>query len=175
MLWMLRFCRAIKYRGLWHVDVVRRLGAEGTSRTWEHVLISAGGKVVWPISVEVKQVDWHWEGQTRMEDFSIRVSSFFCLCCSKPKLRATTAKRNESILALGARVHHHTGQHFVYSGEVKRHWALRPQKQLRLIRDGEVGRGGVRNFISETYSLHRHLQSDSALRWAAVWTILMFH
>ena len=55
----------------------------------------------------------------------------------------------------------------------KKHWALRPQKSLRLIRDGEVG--AVRNFISHTYSLHCHHQNDSALRWAVVWAILMFH
>ena len=47
-------------------------------------------------------------------------------------------------------------------------WALRPQKQLRLLRDGEVGGGGVRSFISNTYSLHCHHQNDSALRWAVV-------
>ena len=28
MLSMLRFCRLIKYRSLWHVDAVGRLGAE---------------------------------------------------------------------------------------------------------------------------------------------------
>ena len=39
------------------------------------------------------------------------------------------------------------------------------------------GRGswGVANFISNTYSLHCHRQNDSALRWAVVWAILMFH
>ena len=42
-----------------------------------------------------------------------------------------------------------------------------------LIRDGEVGRSG--NFIFNTYSLHCHHQNDSALRWAVVWAILMFH
>ena len=30
------------------------------------------------------------------------------------------------------------------------------------------GRWGVGNFISKTYSLHRHHQNDSALRWAVV-------
>ena len=35
--------------------------------------------------------------------------------------------------------------------------ALRPQKPLRLIRDGKVGGGeGGENFISNTYSLHCH-------------------
>ena len=34
---------------------------------------------------------------------------------------------------------------------------------------------GVRNFIPNTYSLHIHHQNDSALRWAAVRAILMFH
>ena len=51
-------------------------------------------------------------------------------------------------------------------------WALRPQKPLRLIRDGEVGGSG--NYISNTYSLHCHHQNDSALKWAVVWAILMF-
>ena len=49
----------------------------------------------------------------------------------------------------------------------RKHWALRPQKPLRLLRDGEVGGGeGVRDFISNTYSLYCQHQNDSALRWA---------
>ena len=44
----------------------------------------------------------------------------------------------------------------------RKHWALRPQKPLRLIRDGEVGGSGI--FISNTYSLHCHHQNDSAFR-----------
>ena len=59
--------------------------------------------------------------------------------------------------------------------EGRKHGALRPQKPLRLFRDGKVGGGGVRNFISNTYSLHCHHQNDSALRWAAVRAISMFH
>ena len=54
-----------------------------------------------------------------------------------------------------------------------KHWALPPQKPLRLLRDGEVGR--FRNFISNTYSLHCHHLNDSALMWAVVWAILVFH
>ena len=51
----------------------------------------------------------------------------------------------------------------------RKHWALHPQKSLRLIRDREVGGGGeVRNFISNTNLLHCQHQNDSALRWAAV-------
>ena len=34
----------------------------------------------------------------------------------------------------------------------RKHWALRPQKPVRLIKDGEVGGSGI--FISNTYSLH---------------------
>ena len=47
-----------------------------------------------------------------------------------------------------------------------KHGALRPQKPLRLIRDGEVGGSGI--FISDTYSLHCLHQNDSALRRAVV-------
>ena len=43
---------------------------------------------------------------------------------------------------------------------------LRPQKPLKLIRDGEVGGSGI--FISSIYSLHCHHQNDSALRWEVV-------
>ena len=43
-------------------------------------------------------------------------------------------------------------------GKKKKHWALRAQKPLRLIRDGEVG--GLGNFISNTYSLHCYHQND---------------
>ena len=35
--------------------------------------------------------------------------------------------------------------------------------------------GGSGIFISNTYSLRCHHQNGSALRWAAVWAILMFH
>ena len=49
-----------------------------------------------------------------------------------------------------------------------KHGALRPQKPLRPIRDGEV-RG------REFYSHFCHHQNDSALRLAAVWAVLMFH
>ena len=58
-----------------------------------------------------------------------------------------------------------------YWARERKHWALRPQKPLRLIRDGEVG--GREIFISNTYSLHCHHQNDSALRLAAVRAILM--
>ena len=55
---------------------------------------------------------------------------------------------------------------------LRKHGALRPQKPLRLIRDGEVGGMGI---SPNTYSLNCHHQNDSALRWAAVWVISMFH
>ena len=55
----------------------------------------------------------------------------------------------------------------------RKHGALHPQKPLRLIRDRAAGGSGI--FISNTYSLHCHHQNDSALRWAAVRAILMFH
>ena len=50
--------------------------------------------------------------------------------------------------------------------EGRKHGALRPQKPLRLIRDGQVG--GSTIFISNTYSLHCHHQNDSALRGVAL-------
>ena len=50
------------------------------------------------------------------------------------------------------------------NGEGRKHGALRPQKPLRLIRDGEVGGSGILYF--NTYSLHCHHQNDSALKWA---------
>ena len=71
MLSMLRFCRAIKYRSVLHVNAVRRLGAEMKSRSLEHVLISAGGKLAQPISAEVKEADWHRQGQTNLADSTI--------------------------------------------------------------------------------------------------------
>ena len=97
MLSMLRFCCAITYRSVWHVDAVRRLGDESTSSSLEHVLFSAGGKLAWPISAEVKEIDWHREGQTKTADPSIRMSSsFVCLYRAKSELSAGSAKRNES-------------------------------------------------------------------------------
>ena len=52
------------------------------------------------------------------------------------------------------------------AGMGRKRGALRPQKPLKLITDGEVGGSGI--FISNTYSLRCHHQNDSALRWAAV-------
>ena len=53
--------------------------------------------------------------------------------------------------------------------EGRKHGALRPQKPLRLIKDGEVGGSGFFViFLSGTYLLLCHHQNDSALRWAAV-------
>ena len=48
MLSTLRFPRAIKYRSVWHVAVMCRLGAESTSRSLQHGLFSAGEKLAWP-------------------------------------------------------------------------------------------------------------------------------
>ena len=49
----------------------------------------------------------------------------------------------------------------------RKYGVLRPQKPLRLIRDGgELGGSGV--FKSDAHSLHCHHQNDSASRWAAV-------
>ena len=42
---------------------------------------------------------------------------------------------------------------------VRKHGVVRPQKPLRLVRDGEVGGSGI--LISNTYSLHCHHQNDS--------------
>ena len=55
----------------------------------------------------------------------------------------------------------------------RKHGALRSQKPLKLIRDGEIEGSGI--FIPNTYSLHCHHQTDSALTWAAVEAILIFH
>ena len=72
MLSMLRFCRAIKHRSVWRVNGVRRPGAESTSSNLEQVLFLLAwpnvaqlrtgsffvdGKLAWPISAEVKEVD----------------------------------------------------------------------------------------------------------------------
>ena len=54
------------------------------------------------------------------------------------------------------------------SADGRKHGALRPQKPLKLIRDGEVGGPGSGIFISNTYLLHCHHRNDSALRRAAV-------
>ena len=78
-------------------------------------------------------------------------------------------KKGQSLLAFQQIAH--SRKNTCGKARGRKHWALRPQKPLRLIRDGEVG---VRNFICNTYSLHCHHQNDSALRWAVVWTILMY-
>ena len=79
-------------------------------------------------------------------------------------------------LAIGFGVYGRNAQSTTVSGRaesVRKHGALRPQKPLRLTRNGEVGGSGI--FISNAYPLHCHHQNDSALKWAAVWAILMFH
>ena len=52
-------------------------------------------------------------------------------------------------------------------GKERKHWALRPQKPLRLIRDEEVRGLGILN-LTPTHYLHCHHQNDSALKWAVV-------
>ena len=49
----------------------------------------------------------------------------------------------------------HTGPHPAR----RKHGALRPQKLLRLIMDGEVGGSGLFFFLSNTYSLQCHRQN----------------
>ena len=39
MLSVLRFCRAVKYRSVLHVNAVRDLGAESKTRGLEHVVL----------------------------------------------------------------------------------------------------------------------------------------
>ena len=74
MLSTLRFCRAIKYRSVWHVSAMRRRTSQ-----FRTLAISVGGRLAWPISAEMKAVDRHL-GQTKMADSSIRMSSsFVCL------------------------------------------------------------------------------------------------
>ena len=55
---------------------------------------------------------------------------------------------------------------YTENSELRKHLALHPQKPLKLIRDGADA--GVRDFTSNTYSLHCHHQNDSALKWAVV-------
>ena len=49
----------IKYHSTRHVGAMCHMGAESTSHSLEHILLSAGGKFAWPISTEVKEVNWH--------------------------------------------------------------------------------------------------------------------
>ena len=51
---------------------------------------------------------------------------------------------------------------YMFAEEGRKHGALRPQKPLRFIWDGEVGGSGI--FISNIHSLHCHHQNDSALK-----------
>ena len=57
MLLMLQLCCVIKYHSVWHVDAVHPQKAESTSHILEYILIFTGGKLAWPISAEVKEVD----------------------------------------------------------------------------------------------------------------------
>ena len=76
-----------------------KLGAQIRIRS-----ISAGGMLACPISAEVKEIDWHRDGQTKMADSSIRmcvcvcvfvvVVVVVCLYCTKSKLSATAERRN---------------------------------------------------------------------------------
>ena len=64
---------------------------------------------------------------------------------------------------------HKLHQRYILKKGGRKHGALRPQKPLRLIKDGEVGGSGFFViFLSGTYLLLCHHQNDSALRWAAV-------
>ena len=50
-------------------------GPKARGAILEHVLISAGGKLAWPISTDVKEVDRHREGQAKMAESSTRKPS----------------------------------------------------------------------------------------------------
>ena len=122
---ILWFCQVIKYCCVWHDDAVRHLGAESMSCSFEHVLFSAGGKLAWSISTEVKEVDWHLESQTKMADSSIRMSSLHLPLLHKVQTKCDSSQEMQVTLALGACVHHRTGHHFTYRGEVRvKHWFL---------------------------------------------------
>ena len=75
---------------------MRSQGAESTSRSLEHILISVGGKLAWPISAEVKEVNWHWQDQTKMADS----------LSSKVQTKCNSSKEKQVILILRAWVHH---------------------------------------------------------------------
>ena len=94
-----------------------------------------------------------------------------CIC--KAFVSVSTTVRRISQLSSSCPGPQHTLHGWRTDGRREKHGALRPLKPLTLIRDGEVWGSGI--FISNTYSLHCHHQNDSALRWAVVWAIFMFH
>ena len=114
MLSMLRFCRAIKHRSVWYVDVVFRLEAENTSHSSEDVLISVGGKLAWPISAEAKKVTDTEKVKQKWR--TLRFGCFlFCLpLFCKDQAKCDGSEEKQVILAFGARVRH-TGHHFYLS------------------------------------------------------------
>ena len=97
------------------------LGAKRTSPSSEHILFPQG-----PITAEVKAVDWHWGGQTKMTDSSIQMSSsFVCLYCAKSKFKCEGDEEKQVILILRAWVRHHAGHDSINPGEERsKHWLL---------------------------------------------------
>ena len=114
MLLMLWFCRATKYRSVRQVAVARRPGAESTSPSFQHLLFFAGGKLTWPISAELEEVDRHREDPTKMANSLIWISSFFCLLLlRKFQGKCDGSEEKQVVLSLGAGVRHQTGHHFI--------------------------------------------------------------
>ena len=111
---------------------MRRLGAKSALRSLEHVLVSAGGKLVWPISAEVKEVDRHREGQ--MADSSFRMSSAFVrFIAQSPILSAKAARSNKSSLLPEIESCHNTGRDFCYPSEVSKEgtWGFTSTETIR--------------------------------------------
>ena len=120
MLSMLRFCRAINYRSVWHVDAVRRLGAESTSRCLEHTLFlwveSSPGQSAHrqKSSTDTEKVKQKWR-TLRFECFLLSFAAI-----AQRQNYATAARRNKcsSLLEPESIIIQET-IHFIYPGEVR--------------------------------------------------------
>ena len=83
---------------MWMQCDAMRLRAHHTAL--KHILFSVDGKLT---SAEVKKVDRHWEGQTKVADSSVQMSaSFICLPCMELTLSEKAARRKKDILGLRA-------------------------------------------------------------------------
>ena len=107
-------------RSVWHADAVHRQGAERTSHSLEHVLISAGGNLAWSVGTEVKEADWHREGQTTIFGLFDWNAFFLRLpLLRKVQNKCDGGEEKQAIRALGDWVRPYKGHHFYQSGRSK--------------------------------------------------------
>ena len=120
MLWMLRFCRAIKPRSVWHVDAVRSSRGSKARRPAKTRPLFCGWKA--RLANQRRGERGRLTPRRSNKNGGLFDSNVFFVCL--PVLRKLPTKCDDSeekqvILAVGDRVRHHIECHFFLSGRSK--------------------------------------------------------